>query len=440
MRPMRPRHLLTVVAALVVLITACVAPPPPPPPASPPRPATTQKPPTTRPATTVPPTTEPAAQASCRLPQGASGAPASARAAGAPDTLSVGEATAALGEVDGDTAVLITVDDHQRPAFTTIDATDTTTVTAAAVSGTLVSVTTNERGSAAAGSINDPHRPLQWAFDTFGYERAWACGNAGDGVVVAVLDTGVQGDHPDLDGRVMTGTTFLDRGPEPQGPGWVDPNGHGTHVATTIAAGADDGVGIAGVAPRATVLPVRVLDAAGDGWSVDVANGITWAVDAGADVINLSLTFSGYAKDVELATDYAETNGVVVVAAGGNDPDLAVAPYPAASLTVLGVSAIDEHRTIAGFSTPGSHIDVAAPGVGILAGVPTDRWAYSSGTSMAAPHVAGIAALMVATDDTYSPYAVRERIVTTAEDLGAPGVDPFYGWGALDPDSVFIYD
>ena len=200
-----------------------------------------------------------------------------------------------------------------------------------------------------ASATTDPRFGEQWSFTKVPFEAAWAADNTqGGGVTVAVVDTGVMADHPDLSGQVLTGAHFLhsDDG-EPVDPGiggTEDSNGHGTHVAGTIAAKSNNATGIAGAAPGTHILPVKVLCADGVGVTSDVAEGITWAVDAGADVINVSL---GGAADTgeQAAIEYARDHNVVVAAAGGNDGTGGPASYPAAYSTqyanVIAVAATD---------------------------------------------------------------------------------------------------
>jgi subtilisin family serine protease len=202
-------------------------------------------------------------------------------------------------------------------------------------------------------------------------------------------------------------------------------------VAGIAAAGSGDGVGTAGIAPSARVVPVRVLDAAGTGSSSDVARGITWAVDHGAEVVNVSLG-GPYTSAVDLAVDYAESRGVLVVAAAGNAGPTGPRNYPAALDEVLAVASHDQGGGISSFSTQGSYVDLSAPGSGIVSTFPDNRWASMSGTSMATPHVAGAAALLASAEPTLTPAQLRTRLRSTATDAGVVGFDVAYGWGRLD--------
>jgi subtilisin family serine protease len=249
---------------------------------------------------------------------------------------------------------------------------------------------------------------------------------------VAVIDTGVAGTHPDLAGRLCSGVAFLGGdGVAQEGGGATDPHGHGTHVAGSIAAVRNNGIGIAGVAPSARVLPIRVLDAQGSGSSSDVARGITWAVDHGAEVINLSLG-GPHSQAVQTAVDYAESLGVVVVAAAGNAGVGGPPNYPAALEQVVAVASHEPNGAVSTFSTRGAYVDVAAPGSGILSTARDGSWVYMSGTSMATPHVAGVVALLLDDEPGLTPLQVRERLNTTATDAGTTGHDTSYGWGRLN--------
>ncbi len=278
----------------------------------------------------------------------------------------------------------------------------------------------------------DPYRPQQWALDMLDAEDAWLTSRGGS-IDIAVVDTGVTGTHPDLASKLCSGVAFLgSTGIPGTGLGAVDGNGHGTHVAGIAAAAAGDGIGVAGVAPDARIIPVRVLDAHGGGSTSDVARGITWAVDHGAEVINLSLGGS-YSVAIAAALDYAESRGVVVVAAAGNAGPTGPVNHPASQDTALAVASLDESGEVSWFSTRGEYVDVAAPGSGIMSTYNNGAWTYMSGTSMATPQVSGVAALLLAADPDLTPGEVRARIEGTANDMGPIGHDVSSGWGRVDP-------
>ncbi len=303
-------------------------------------------------------------------------------------------------------------------------------------------LSTEEDEPVHATMSNDPLRPQQWALNAVPFEATWAV-TRGSGVTVAVIDTGIEASHQDLAGSVVPGEDLADdqASVDPSGTGMVDPDGHGTHVAGVIAAHANNGIGVTGAAPLARVMPVRVLDANGTGVASNVAEGIIWAADHGARVMNLSLG-GGPSDGMEQAIQYANSKGAVVVAAGGNSYQQGNQPtYPAAYPEAIAVAAVDEHLQRAAFSNTGSYIDVAAPGVDILStygGSKPNDYEWMDGTSMATPFVSAEAALLVAENSSLSAARVAQIIETTAIDLGAPGRDDWYGYGFLNPRGAVI--
>lgn len=232
----------------------------------------------------------------------------------------------------------------------------------------------------------DPGAAQAWGILAVGAPRLWPL-TQGEGGLVAVLDTGVD-PHPDLAGALAPGVDLVEGG-----EGWRDPHGHGTHVAGIIAARAGNGLGVAGVAPGAMLLPVRVLDAEGKGTNATIAKGIQEAVQRGAKVINLSLGGAEASETLRRAIVAAQSAGVVVVAASGNE-GVTTAFYPAAFEGVIAVGAHDLNRQRAAFSNHGSYLRLSAPGVAIGSLAPGGGLRTLSGTSMAAPHVAGTIALL----------------------------------------------
>jgi subtilisin family serine protease len=291
--------------------------------------------------------------------------------------------------------------------------------------------------AAPAGAATDPLRAHQWNLDMIEADAAHAT-SVGAGALVAVVDSGVAAGHPDLAGRIAPGVDLVDGDSTPQ-----DENGHGTHVSGIIAADAGNGIGIDSVAPGATILPIRVLDADGSGSPDDVAKGIDIARERGADVINLSLgseiplvgAAGGDATDA--AIHRALAAGIVVVAAAGND-SMPVCEQPAASDGLLCVGSVDRRRQRSFFSSFGSGVAIVAPGGSalpaadedILSTYPPDGYETLAGTSQAAPHVAGAAALLVSLG--VRGQAAVDRLLATATDLGTPGPDPQFGHGLLD--------
>ena len=267
---------------------------------------------------------------------------------------------------------------------------------------------------------NDPLAKDQWHMDRVGAQRAWDFAT-GRGVTVAVVDTGIAcEDHgPFMKGTDLAQTTCVG--------GWNlvknnehanDDQGHGTHVAGTIAQSTNNGLGAVGLAFHARLMPVKVLNELGWGTTADVADGIRWAADNGAHVINLSLGGPRNSKVMQDAIDHAVSRGVVVVAAAGNTGG--GVQYPGASDGVIGVSATDSDDKLAKFSSRGDGVDLAAPGVNVVQQTvcnkgrdKCERFPGFSGTSMAAPHVAGAAALMVGLGIT-DPVAVEETLRSQA--------------------------
>ena len=278
---------------------------------------------------------------------------------------------------------------------------------------------------------NDARRPDQWALDRVPFETTWAETN-GDGITVAVVDTGVRATHEDLGGVIVPGSDFVD----PGGDGTTADHFHGSHVAGIVAASTNNALGITAAAPGVRIMPVRVLNSAGSGTSGDVASGIIWATDNGADVINLSLGSTTDTGVVAAAVDYADANGVVVIAAAGNSGgDGNPVTYPAANDEVIGVGAIDSDDSRASFSAYGFWVELVAPGVNVLSvqGLADKSYVYADGTSMASPYVAAAAAMMLSVNSDLSPAEVRQILQDTASDLGKAGRDDHFGYGLVHP-------
>jgi type VII secretion-associated serine protease mycosin len=274
----------------------------------------------------------------------------------------------------------------------------------------------------------DPMRAQQWDFAKINAQKAWQK-STGANVVVAVIDTGVDATHPDLKGQVLAEYDVINSTTNATSS---DENGHGTHVAGTIAADAGNEIGISGIAPHAKILPIRVLDKDGSGYMSDAATGIIYAADHGATVINMSLGSPEKVTAVTNAIAYARGKGVTVIAAAGNDRQAgSPTSYPAADPGVIAVSATDENDRIADYSNAGAYVDVAAPGSDILS---TTKGTYQSwnGTSMASPHVAAIAALLESSHRALTPDQIEKAIENSAVDLGAKGKDNDFGYGRVD--------
>jgi len=275
-------------------------------------------------------------------------------------------------------------------------------------------------------------------------------------VVIAILDTGVDITHPDLADAIWTNSDETpDNAVDDDANGFVDDihgwdfatgdndladdHGHGTHVAGIAAARTNNGIGVAGVAGRATLMPVDVFGG-GIGTYEDLIRAIVYATDNGAHVINMSLGASSYSRGEEMAVNYAWERGVVVVAAAGNTctntnynaPPCLSDHYPAAHTNVIAVAATTAGDVLASFSTRGTFVDVAAPGVGIYSTFPGGAYGSLGGTSMATPHVSGLAALVLARNPFLTPDQVRLLIELGTEDLGPKGPDIYFGYGRID--------
>lgn len=245
------------------------------------------------------------------------------------------------------------------------------------------------------------------------------------GPIVAVVDTGIDESHPWFTGRLLPGTVF-----HTDGAGIADLNGHGTHVAGIVAR----------ENPQARILPIRALDRYGAGDDYNLAQAVTWAVDSGASVINMSLGAPWELGAAYLAAlQYAEARNVVVVAANGNEGPNAAAQYPAAYPEVVAVTAVDSNKVEAEFAQRGHHIDIAAPGVGILSSVPGGT-AYMSGTSMATPKVTGTLSILRTLHPDWTAADLRDHVASTAEDVGRPGRDNIFGAGVLDKQRAITLD
>lgn len=302
------------------------------------------------------------------------------------------------------------------------------------------------------------------AYDAFRAElsKAWDITTGDPHVVIAVVDTGIDLTHPELRDHLVPGQNFVtevevsaDGSSDPNAPkklvsipdhGPMDDGGHGTHVAGILGA-AENGQGITGVAPRCMIMPVKSLAYTESGEASDVANGVVWATDHGARVINMSLGAYGGSKALEKAVAYAIAHRVVVVAAMGNDRDdptqnYGTDPsYPAALPGVIAVGATDEDDQLTTFSNVGRWISVSAPGNNIYSTLPSYPtvnangldYGLLSGTSMATPFVTGAVALLLSVDPDLTPQQVKARLEATADDLGPSGFDTQYGHGRLNP-------
>lgn len=276
---------------------------------------------------------------------------------------------------------------------------------------------------------NDPEWGNQYNLAAIRAPAGWQLNTGAVWVTIAIIDSGVDLSHPDLFVRILPGYDFVNNDNDPQ-----DDNGHGTHVAAIAAASSNNAVGIAGVNWGANILPIKVLNASGNGTYANVAAGIVWATDNGAQIINLSLGGGAPSFVLSDAVDYAYNHGVILVASTGNAGAPAVL-YPAAFDAVIAVGATDMTNAWAGFSNYGPEVDVVAPGVNIYSAYPDGGYGYRSGTSMAAPHVSGLAAILWGIPGN-GPTNIRTIIESTAQDLGVPGWDEYFGYGLIQMDAA----
>jgi len=282
---------------------------------------------------------------------------------------------------------------------------------------------------------NDPEVANQTYLDNINAFSGWNLNTGLSSTVIAIIDTGVDLDHPDLVGKLLQGIDLVDNTYNPQ-----DDNGHGTQVAGIAAAESNNDLGIAGIDWNAMILPVKVLNSAGSGTYATAAEGIIWAVDHGSNIINLS--FGGTKKDgssvLQDAVNYAAAHNVLVVAASGNNSSDQIL-YPAAFNSVLAVGATDDQDQYATFSNYGPELGVSAPGVNIYSTALGGNYTIGSGTSFSAPQVSGLAAILCGIIPSCPIDQVKAAIINSSLDLGTPGWDPYYGSGLIQMDAAIQY-
>lgn len=291
-------------------------------------------------------------------------------------------------------------------------------------------------------SIQDVQQKLGWEITAFNLPETWQK-TQGEGIKIAVLDTGVDLDHEDLKENLLPGKNFINPKKPPQ-----DDSGHGSHVTGIICA-CNNELGVVGVAPKSKVIPVKVLDAKGSGSLKVVADGIRWAADQGVDFITMSLGSPSPVPVVYEAIKYANKKGCVIFCAAGNAGKTRQIFYPAAYSEVIGIGAIDENFNRANFSCTGPDLDFLAPGVKILSTVPKNWYAILSGTSMANPFAVGVASLLLSykrkeklninleTNNDYIQAFKGYTIPTNNPDFA--GQQFFEGFGIIDPRKFEIW-
>lgn len=281
-------------------------------------------------------------------------------------------------------------------------------------------------------STTQPPQSLPWGVDRVDAELAFAT-NPGTAVKVGIVDTGIDLTHPDLASNIKGGVNTINPLKSAN-----DDNGHGTHVAGTVGA-MNNTIGVVGVGPETHLYAIKVLNRNGSGFLSDVIEGLQWAIANGMQVTNMSLGTSSDVQSFHDAVIAVRNAGIVQVAAAGNSGG--AVSFPGAYPEVIAVSATDQTNTIASFSSRGPEIDLASPGVNIPSTYKGGKYATLSGTSMASPHVAGAAAIVLNTlvgiydanvNGAWDPAEVQAKLEATATDLGAAGKDNLYGAGLLN--------
>lgn len=272
-------------------------------------------------------------------------------------------------------------------------------------------------------TMNDTFYSYEWHLSKIQATTAWDVTTGSANVTIAVLDSGVDTTHPDLLGQILPGWNFFDGTTDTS-----DVFGHGTAIAGVAVAISNNGTGVASVAPKCKIVPIRVTDAKGNGYDSTIAQALNWAADQGIRVATISFQVSN-SSVVKSAAQYFQGKGGVVVVSAGNDGLTSTAadnPY------VLTISATDRSDLLASWSSRGSNIDLAAPGVDILTTILGAQYAYQAGTSFSAPIVAGVAALVISTAPALTGVQVSDLLKKTADDLGAKGWDSQFGWGRIN--------
>ena len=287
-------------------------------------------------------------------------------------------------------------------------------------------------GIAAKPTPTQPSEVLPWGVNRIDADLVWGT-TTGDPIKVAIVDTGIDVKHPDLIDNLKGGVSAVG-----YTSSYNDDNGHGTHVAG-IAAAIDNEIGVIGVGPKIDLYAVKVLNRRGSGYLSDVIEGLDWAISNGMQVVNMSLGTASNVLLFQEAVQRVNAAGIVQVAAAGNNYGAVI--YPAAYSEVIAVSATDSSDAIASWSSRGPEIDLAAPGVSIYSTYKGQTYKTLSGTSMAAPHVAGTAALVLNSaisnydldgDGIWDPIEVQNKLQDRATDLGTTGFDNLYGWGLVN--------
>ncbi len=274
-----------------------------------------------------------------------------------------------------------------------------------------------------SGSVNDPSAGGQWHLSKIGAPAAWDI-STGNGITIAIIDTGVDGSHPDLQPHIVAGWNFYNNNSD-----YSDVHGHGTAVAGTAAAAGNNGIGVASVAYNAKIMPLRVADSTGFATDSAIASALTWAANNGARVANISFDGVTGSSTILNAAKYMKgKDGLTVVAAGNSGTSQSISPTD----LVVTVSATDSADNLASFSSYGSYVDIAAPGTYILTTNRGGGYGQWQGTSFSSPVVAGAVATVMASNPALPNTQVENALLSTATDLGSAGKDVFFGWGRVN--------
>ncbi len=273
---------------------------------------------------------------------------------------------------------------------------------------------------------NDPGYGSQWYLAKINGSMAWDISKGSGGVVVAVVDSGVDATHPDLAGKIVAGWNFLGANADTS-----DVYGHGTAVAGAVAAMTDNLAGISGIAWNNSIMPLVVLNSSNYASYSNIAAAIVWAADHGARAINVSLGGTSASSTLQSAVNYAWSKGAVVFAAAANAATSTPA-YPAACDKVVAIGSTDESDRLASFSNYGTWIDLTAPGTSMLTTVRGGGYSYWQGTSFSTPLAAGVAALMWSVNPNLTAASLVDLLQRNSDDLGSAGFDATYGYGRLN--------
>jgi thermitase len=270
---------------------------------------------------------------------------------------------------------------------------------------------------------NDPYYSNQWHLRKIAASTAWSNTTGSPSVIIAILDSGVDGSHPDLTSKLVPGWNIYDNNPDTS-----DIQGHGTAVAGTTAAASNNGLGVASVAWGCKIMPVRISDPNGGGTLSNIASGLTWAADHGARVANISYQVTTSLSVTSAANYFQSKGGVVAVSAGNSGTFNSAGDNP----SMLTVSGTDSNDVLASWSNTGNYVDLAAPGVSIRTTNRGGGYGSWTGTSFSAPVVAGVAALVISANPSLTAPQVQDVLNQSADDLGTAGWDANYGWGRVN--------